>query len=66
MATHQTSIDVDRPVRTVYNQWTQFESSRRFMDGAGQGGPRPVKSFIESQPGETGAWRGEVGQDPTS
>jgi len=27
------SIKVDRPVRTVYNQWTQFEEFPRFMDG---------------------------------
>lgn len=154
MATHQASVDVDRPVRTVYNQWTQFESFPRFMDGVQQitqvddkrvhwvtkiagverefdtevteqdpdqriawksvGGtthagvvtfhrvgdaqtrvmlqmdlePEGVaetigdkagfvqrqvkgdldrfKTFIESQPGETGAWRGEVPQDPTT
>ena len=27
------SIEVDRPVRTVYNQWTQFEEFPRFMKG---------------------------------
>ena len=27
------SIEVGRPVRTVYNQWTQFEEFPRFMTG---------------------------------
>lgn len=29
----QQSIDVDVPVRTAYNQWTQFESFPEFMSG---------------------------------
>ena len=27
------SVDVDVPVRTAYNQWTQFESFPQFMEG---------------------------------
>jgi uncharacterized membrane protein len=27
------SVDVQVPLRTVYNQWTQFESFPQFMDG---------------------------------
>jgi uncharacterized membrane protein len=30
------SVDVDVPVRTAYNQWTQFEDFPRFMDGVNQ------------------------------
>ena len=33
MSTHEHSIDVDRPVRMVYDQWTQFKSFPQFMDG---------------------------------
>ncbi len=33
MSTHQESIDVDVPVSTAYNQWTQFESFPQFMEG---------------------------------
>ncbi len=29
----QESIDVDVPVETAYNQWTQFEEFPRFMEG---------------------------------
>jgi uncharacterized membrane protein len=28
-----TSIDINVPVRTAYNQWTQFEDFPQFMDG---------------------------------
>lgn len=33
MKTIEQSIDVDVPVRTAYNQWTQFEEFSAFMDG---------------------------------
>ena len=33
MASVQESIDVEVPVRTAYNQWTQFEEFPRFMEG---------------------------------
>ena len=33
MATITESIDVQVPVRTAYNQWTQFEDFPRFMEG---------------------------------
>ena len=33
MAKVEKSIDVNVPVRTAYNQWTQFEQFPRFMEG---------------------------------
>jgi len=33
MATVNSSIDIDAPISTVYNQWTQFESFPQFMSG---------------------------------
>ena len=33
MATIEKSIDVNVPVRTAYNQWTQFEEFPNFMEG---------------------------------
>ena len=36
MASVTQSIDVNVPVRTAYDQWTQFEEFPRFMDGVKQ------------------------------
>jgi uncharacterized membrane protein len=33
MSNIEQSIDVEVPVRTAYDQWTQFEDFPRFMDG---------------------------------
>lgn len=33
MANYEKSIDVNVPVRTAYNQWTQFEEFPHFMQG---------------------------------
>ncbi|MEV0965957.1 SRPBCC family protein [Streptomyces sp. NPDC049910] len=33
MSQVEESVEVDVPVRTAYNQWTQFESFPAFMDG---------------------------------
>lgn len=36
MGTITESVDVDVPVRTAYNQWTQFEEFPRFMHGVNE------------------------------
>ena len=33
MSTIEQSVEVDVPVRTAYNQWTQFEQFPHFMEG---------------------------------
>ena len=46
------SIDVQVPVRTAYNQWTQFEEFPRFMDGV-----REVRQLDDTHI----AWRADIG-----
>jgi len=52
MATYEGSIDVDVPVRTAYDQWTQFETFPQFMEGVEE-----VRQTSET----TLAWRTEIG-----
>jgi len=33
MQSIEQSIEIDAPINTVYNQWTQFEEFPRFMEG---------------------------------
>ncbi len=52
MSTVTESVDVDVPVRTAYNQWTQFEEFPRFMDG--------VNEIHQLDPTHT-HWKTEIG-----
>ena len=52
MASMCTSIDVSVPVSTAYNQWTQFESFPRFMEG--------VESVVQTDD-TTLHWKAKVG-----
>ncbi len=74
------TIDVEVPVRTAYNQWTQFESFPQFMEGVEQveqlddthlrwkaeiaGRTKEWQAEItEQEPDERVAWRSESGAD---
>lgn len=52
MATIQKSIDVNVPVRTAYNQWTQFAEFPRFMEGV-----KEVRQIDDKRM----HWRAEIG-----
>ena len=52
MSTIEKSIEVNAPVRTVYNQWTQFEEFPHFMEGV-----REVKQVTDKRL----HWRAEMG-----
>jgi len=72
----QKSIEVDRPIRSVYNQWTHFEEFPRFIEGVKQvkqlddsvglvsrrieNDLDHFKDFIEKRGQDTGAWRGTI------
>ncbi|MEU4240309.1 SRPBCC family protein [Actinoplanes sp. NPDC026619] len=52
MSTVTESVDVEVPVRTAYNQWTQFEEFPRFMDGV-----REIRQLDETHM----HWKTEIG-----
>jgi len=52
MASVEKTIDVDVPVRTAYDQWTQFEEFPRFMEGVHE-----VRQMDEKRL----HWRAEIG-----
>jgi len=52
MASIEESVEVEVPVRTAYNQWTQFEEFPQFMEGVEQ-----VKQLDDT----TTQWIAEVG-----
>lgn len=52
MASVVESIDVNVPVRTAYNQWTQFEEFPRFMEGV-----KEVRQLSDTKL----YWRAEIG-----
>jgi uncharacterized membrane protein len=52
MTTIEKSVDVVAPVRTAYNQWTQFESFPAFMEG--------VNRIIQETPTRT-HWETSIG-----
>jgi uncharacterized membrane protein len=51
MSDVRATVDVDRPVRTVYNQWTQFEEFPRFMEGVEE---------VRQLDDDTLQWRAEI------
>jgi uncharacterized membrane protein len=62
MATVVEAIEVEVPVRTAYNQWTQFEEFPRFMEGV-----KEVRQLDETHlhwtaevAGRTKEWRAEI------
>jgi uncharacterized membrane protein len=80
MTTNTASIDVNRPIGTVYNQWTQFESFPQFMEGVEQVEQRDAThthwrikvgpasrefdaTITEQHPEERVAWKSDNGPD---
>ena len=51
MSTIEQSIEVNVPVRTAYNQWTQFEDFPQFMEGV-----QEVKQITDTRL----RWRAEI------
>ena len=62
MNTIEKSVVVDVPVRTAYNQWTQFESFPQFMDGVESVQQQGEKSthWRANIAGKTEEWNAEI------
>jgi uncharacterized membrane protein len=60
--TIEQSIEVDVPVRQVYNQWTQFEEFPRFMEAIERVEQRDDRHvhWVASFGGETHEWDAEI------
>jgi uncharacterized membrane protein len=52
MSTLEASTEVNAPIETVYNQWTQFEDFPRFMEGV-----KEVRQLDDTEL----LWRAEIG-----
>jgi uncharacterized membrane protein len=62
MAEIQESIEVEVPVQTAYNQWTQFEDFPKFMDSVQQVRQLDDKHlhWVADVGGETAEWDAEI------
>lgn len=62
MARFEDSIEVDAPVRAVYDQWTQFEDFPRFMKGVESVVQLDDKTleWTASVAGKTKTWTAEI------
>ncbi|HZS87999.1 MAG TPA: SRPBCC family protein [Chloroflexota bacterium] len=62
MASVMESIDVQVPVRTAYNQWTQFESFPQFMEGVKEVQQRDDTHlhWVATIGGQTEEWDAEI------
>lgn len=62
MKTIEESIEVDVPVSTAYNQWTQFESFPAFMDGIERVEQKDDTHlhWVAEVSGETREWNAEI------
>jgi uncharacterized membrane protein len=62
MPRFEDSIDVHVPVRTAYDQWTQFEDFPRFMDGVEEVRQLDDKTLAWTAKilGQTKRWKAEI------
>src|SRR4051794_1882330 len=61
-ATVEQSVEVEVPIRTAYNQWTQFEDFPQFMDGIERIEQKDDRHlhWVANFGGETHEWDAEI------